>query len=335
MAEEGGQEFPGAGPPGAKPGWYRSKKSGQRRFWDGESWTSLSEVITPFTFEPPVAPVEPPPPVPPPPSGPGGKKVDTRRKVIAASAAAAAVALVIVGAINLSDNPSPVSTATPSPSVASAASPLATTTTFPVDTTLPSDVITAPLDVTNPAVAATNPGAPAVTGAAASGPVVDVAIIGDSISQQAARNMTHTLRQYKLYFDTLGGSKMAEHLSKIEQVASDGQPRYWVIELGTNDVLAGNPNWTSDFANEVTALQGQRCVVFLTVNPRFGVMSSGMNEAIGNAVATHGNFHLLDWGNIEFHNSQWLQSDGIHPTKLGDAELARLVRKAVFGCQGR
>ena len=154
-----------------------------------------------------------------------------------------------------------------------------------------------------------------------------MAIIGDSITALAENNLEHALHQYNVVIDAVGGTTMADHLQKIESIESDGQPRDWVIELGTNDALPepSNPNWATDFANEVTAVQTQRCVVFVTVNPRFGSIALGINGAIAATVATHPNFHSLDWGDIELRKPQWLESDGIHPSKSGIVELTKLV----------
>ncbi len=162
-----------------------------------------------------------------------------------------------------------------------------------------------------------------------------VAIIGDSITALAKTALEHTFHGYDLFIDAVGGTRMADHLPTIERVASDGRPRDWVIELGTNDAVRPpiNVNWASDFADEVTALKGQRCVVFVSVNPKLGPISVGIDDAIAGAVATHPNFHLIDWGDIEFRKPQWLLPDGIHPSKSGIAELARLEHRAVLNCQ--
>lgn len=162
-----------------------------------------------------------------------------------------------------------------------------------------------------------------------------MAIIGDSISALARTALEHTFHGYDLFIDAVGGTRMADHLPTIERVESDGRPRDWVIELGTNDAVRAplNVNWASDFANEVTALKSQRCVVFVSVNPKLGPISVGIDDAIATAVASHPNFHLIDWGDIEFRKPQWLLPDGIHPSKSGIAELARLEHRAVLNCQ--
>jgi lysophospholipase L1-like esterase len=165
-----------------------------------------------------------------------------------------------------------------------------------------------------------------------------VAIIGDSITVLSEAAITHSLHQYHVFMDAVSGTRMADHLGTLEKLASDAQPWDWLIELGTNDALpepATNPNWAADFDNEVTAVQAQRCVVFVTVNPRFAPIGPEIDAAIASAVASHPNFHSLDWGDTEFKKPGWLDSDGIHPSKSGAVELAKLEHKAIRSCQGQ
>jgi lysophospholipase L1-like esterase len=336
MTQEGGQNgFPATGPAGDKPGWYRNRASGQRRYWNGSAWSDLADAITPFTFEPAPPAAPPPPPAEDPPSPPSaaqGRSFDKRTQLIGLSVAAVIVFLAVMGLITLNNKSAPLSTSQSPPSTSL---PSGTTVTTPITTT------TSSLDPTTtsvpPATTTTfpNPGTagPGGTSPLVGNAVTKVAIIGDSISKLAEPDLTHALREYTLVIDAVGGTTMSEHLSTIEAIEGDGQNLDWVVELGTNDALKGNDNWSSDFTNEIGALQTQRCVVLVTVNPRFGPISTGINEGIANAVATHANFHSLDWGNIELRNPQWL-SDGIHPSKSGRAELAKLEHRAILGCQG-
>jgi hypothetical protein len=316
-------------------GWYRDRKTGRRSFWNGVAWTDLADAITPLTLEPePVtpAPLAPPPVVP-------KKAFDRRAKLIAASAAVGVVILAIVlGLVLTNTGTAHVATKTTVPSPASAPGTSATT--------VPTAATTAPLGSTS-TTALTVTGTPGGTGPTVTSPPVtspeisnpegNVAIIGDSITVLLETDLFRVLHHYDLTIDAVKGSTMAYHLPRIEQLTGDGQPRDWVIELGTNDAYHENPNpnWASDFANEVAALQTQRCVVFLTVNPRLGSVASGLNDAIASAVASHPNFHAVDWGDIEFRNPRWLQSDGIHPTKAGALELTKLDHQAIRGCQGQ
>jgi hypothetical protein len=247
-----------------------------------------------------------------------------------AASAAVVLVLAIVGATSANNkkavrlSTSDTVPLTLSPPDTTATTPLSDTTTtlLAATTTAPPTTVIGNLGATSPAVASTSQTS------------VNVAIIGDSISELATPALEHELRHYTLYIDAVGGSRMAAHLPTIERVEGDGLPRDWVIELGTNDALPPpNTNWSSDFANEVGALQDQACVVFLTVNPTLGSVSTGVNEAIANAVASHANFHSIDWGNIEFHRAKWLLYDRLHPSTSGDVEIATLVHKAILGCQ--
>jgi len=338
MTEDGAQTgFPVDGPAGAKSGWYRNKKTGKLRYWNGDTWTDISGAITPFTFEPPkpVPPAasEPPPPLPAP-----RKPIDKRRRLVVLSAAAIVVVLVIVGAVTLGNNKTvnlsttPPAAPTPPLTFEPTTDPFAVTTTDPFAvTTTVSPGETAP--TTTPPLTSGSGGS-GVTSPPTATSAPTVAIFGDSITHNSMSELTRALRHYNLYVDAVSGTTMADHLARIQHVESAGQTPDWLIELGTNDAIRGNPNWGSDFANEVAALQSQPCVVLLTVNPRLGAIGAGINQAIASAVATHPNFHSLDWGDIELNKPQWLLSDGIHPTKSGSAELAKLDRKAILGCPG-
>lgn len=95
MTDEGAPTgFPEGGPPGAKPGWYRNRTTGRRRYWNGTEWVNLVDLITPF----PLASVRPIASSPPPPSSPAApreKPVTGRRKLIAWSALAIVVVAVL------------------------------------------------------------------------------------------------------------------------------------------------------------------------------------------------------------------------------------------------
>ena len=138
--------------------------------------------------------------------------------------------------------------------------------------------------------------------------------------------------------DAVIGTTMADHLRRHRE---DRQRRAAVgLDHRTRDErrvarAVDNPNWAADFANEVAAVQSQRCVVFVTVNPRFGPIGPEIDGAIAGAVATHPNFHSLDWGDIELQKPGWLDSDGIHPSKSGAIELAKLEHKAIRRLSGQ
>jgi lysophospholipase L1-like esterase len=132
------------------------------------------------------------------------------------------------------------------------------------------------------------------------------------------------------------GSIMAEQLPTIESLESSRQqrPDDWIIELGTNDGGSyQNVSWATDFQTEVAAVRSARCVIFVTLSPllaRAGPIGPRINEAITRAVASHPNFHILDWGHIEYLDRRWTSPvDGIHPTPEGSTELASLEAQAL------
>ena len=94
--------FPAGGPDGAKPGWYRSRTTGQRRFWNGTTWNALGDLITPFPVEPPGVPLHrclPRGPLPPAPKA----SISKRWKLLGLSAGSVVVVLVIVFAVIVND----------------------------------------------------------------------------------------------------------------------------------------------------------------------------------------------------------------------------------------
>jgi lysophospholipase L1-like esterase len=153
--------------------------------------------------------------------------------------------------------------------------------------------------------------------------------IGDSITAFTEPRLTSTLRHY--HYTILGspGASMAQMLSQIQSVVANEPSQEWMVELGTNDQGIDNVSWATTFGNEAAALQTQHCVVFVTINPRLGAIATGINGAIDSAVASHANFHVLDWGSIELQNPQWLQAGGIHPSATGQVKLADLERTAL------
>lgn len=341
MPDEGvpGEPAP-AGPVNRKAGWYRDRKTGQRHFWNGVAWTDLSDFVTSYAVEPT------PPKAPDSSPAVADQDLSRRAKIIGTAVTAVvlvAASLLIISLVDPGTAPTSTSDTVASPSFSSNAdSPTgpSVTTTSPFESTTTSSSTSSTTVSGGPQTTSPNGTSLAVAPPPATSevpnPAGNVAIIGDSITELAGHDLDHALRQYDLIIDAVGGTTMADHLQKIESIESDGKPRDWVIELGTNDALPAhaNPNWTTDFANEVAALQTQRCVVFVTVNPHIGTIATGLNGAIAGAVATYANFHSLDWGDIEHRKPQWLDPDGIHPSTSGAAELTRLYRSAIRDCQG-
>ena len=164
-----------------------------------------------------------------------------------------------------------------------------------------------------------------------------VAVVGDSITALAEPQIAATLAgEYSLQISGRSGATIDQQLPTIEgiQHSSDRRPDDWIIELGTNDGGAcQNRNWQADFRNEVAAVRSARCVIFVTLSShltRAGLVGPSLNRAIFQSVAHHLNFHVLDWGNIEYKDPEWTSPrDGIHPTPKGSTELASLEAQAL------
>lgn len=275
--------------------------------------------VTPFTIEPPRSP-------PPAPKSPMTYQTarDGRLKALIGAVALLAVVAAIVLGVVLSNTGSTPARRVTRPTAAPADAPISSSSA-----SAPSSSIS-PSTTNDSRIGASV--TPTSTIADATGTPHSVVLVGDSITARAEPDIEQALRAYRVVPDGIDGSTMAQHLGTITSIEAKGGPYAWVIELGTNDAIGANADWASNFSNEVSALEGQPCVVFVTVDPKLGPISTGIDQAITSAVASHPNFHTLDWGNIEFRKPHWLISDGIHPSRTGEAELARLEHKAVLNC---
>jgi hypothetical protein len=155
-----------------------------------------------------------------------------------------------------------------------------------------------------------------------------VAVVGDSITVFTAADIVRDFHNYTLEVSGAAGTTMAERLPTVEAFAATN-PWAFIVELGTNDALLSVPGWQVAFQNEVNALEGQRCVVLLTLPDTLGAEAVGIDQAITYATWLHSNFHALNWGVIGYSHPKWVRSDGIHPTGLGSKRLAQLEIQTV------
>jgi hypothetical protein len=151
-----------------------------------------------------------------------------------------------------------------------------------------------------------------------------VFVIGDSITDLTAPDLTRSLKRYSYVIDATVGITMASSLPIIQHAVATTPKQYWVIELGTNDY--NNPNAEQAFTNEINTVSGQSCVVLVTGSPLLGKIESTLDARMWALAASDRTFHVLDWGTIEFRNPKWLSNDVVHPTVKGQAKLASLER---------
>jgi hypothetical protein len=155
-----------------------------------------------------------------------------------------------------------------------------------------------------------------------------VTVVGDSITYRSRAQIETALSpEYRVTLDSRSGSHIAQWLPTIEEIIRTTARHDWVIELGTNDLLT--PAWASPLAQEIKDLRHQRCVIFVTVDPRVVPQAETFDAALAAAVAMHPHLHILDWGDIEWDNPTWLEPDEIHPTPAGSAELAHLEAQSL------
>lgn len=165
-------------------------------------------------------------------------------------------------------------------------------------------------------------------------PRQSIAIVGDSISYLTMPSTNEVFSaDYRVSDATYPGVEMSTMLPQVKALAAT-DPTAMIVELGTNDARENNPNWRAAFTAEESVLLSQQCVVLVTVSPRLGPIATGIDTSIDYAALTHSQFHVLDWGNIEFKVPAWLKPDHIHPTTTGSMVLARLELQTVRkGCQ--
>ncbi len=157
--------------------------------------------------------------------------------------------------------------------------------------------------------------------------------VGDSITTLATGDIQSDLSpSYAWQVDGKNGFTMAEQLPALEAIDNDpqGAPADWIVELGTNDAdFHQNPNWQTDYDNEINAVSEASCVILVTVSPVLGFngpLAPDLNNAMRETAASDPTkYHVLDWGNIEYENPAWVSNqDDIHETPAGAQELASL-----------
>ena len=174
-----------------------------------------------------------------------------------------------------------------------------------------------------------------------------VAVVGDSITALGEPVLEAQLgSDHDLSVDGDFGARIADRLPAIEDVAA-GRPDQVVVNLGTNDAVAGTPVDRVALAIEevLSTLEGVECVHVVTVAEQLsdrGTSVAGqaalVNDILAQAAGRHPNAHVVDWGAaqgaaaVRRDDPMALLSDGVHPDAEGQEVLAEAYERAVAGC---
>lgn len=174
----------------------------------------------------------------------------------------------------------------------------------------------------------------------------DVAFIGDSITAQIAPKLEDQLRADPDRVRATPGIRLDEMVGVAKEV-SGLEPPQVIINLGTNDVMAGEttaPN-IDELNRMLDLFPKARCIHLVTINEH---MYSNKVDAHGGAVAfnnelrkaaaSHPNVKLIDWAAIVNDYDAGSKPDGpitfdtVHPTEYGMQRLVDAYRAAIDDC---
>ena len=142
---------------------------------------------------------------------------------------------------------------------------------------------------------------------------------GDSMLVGSIPAMKYYFNGIRL--DARSNRQWAEGLAAVQAKGADNR-RAVVLALGTN---AGTDRAALEKA--ITALGPRRMIVLVTEHGGFARVASD-NAALREVAAAHENVALADWDAALQGTSGQLQSDGIHPSRVGQHLFAKTVRAA-------
>lgn len=173
-----------------------------------------------------------------------------------------------------------------------------------------------------------------------------VAVIGDSITSQAAPELRQTLSPlYDLSVTATPGRTFESELADA-RAALARHPDQVVVNLGSNDVLNRVPWETTRaaMAQLFDAIAPGTCVHVVTVNERFysteadqRTRAEQINDELFRIAAARG-YHFIDWSAlvIEAYDAGEpdgrLFTDSVHPSAVGQRKLAEAYRASLAEC---
>jgi len=171
-----------------------------------------------------------------------------------------------------------------------------------------------------------------------------VAVIGDSITFLAAPDIQSGLAAQGDHVLLTGriGYTAAQLAPDVAKFAAQ-HPRVVLFELGTNDVSQSITGATSAAAYEQVMTGylhdfGDACLIATTVSSHRGDATMDRTAVAINAWLRAHFAHLVDWDTYEWTQRQTGHPivetvDYVHPTKVGQQDLARLDAAAIRSCR--
>jgi hypothetical protein len=179
------------------------------------------------------------------------------------------------------------------------------------------------------------------------GPTDDVALVGDSITEQSESTLHAELDgSFHVRVRGRGGYRIEEMEPYAIELATT-KPEQVIINLGSNDALK---SWPIDKSVQalrrlIKDFEGTRCLHLVTVNeamvndrvPDLSARAAALNGEIRRIAATE-NFNVIDWSRAVADNVKagspggGVTSDSIHPTVQGQKLLAGLYKTALGTC---
>jgi len=177
---------------------------------------------------------------------------------------------------------------------------------------------------------------------------VHIGVVGDSITYDAEAAITNTLSpNYAVDVNGAPGYTIGGQLPAIEAMMNYGSPppRDWIFNLGTDDAIQAGfghaTGWKTDLAMALQLMNyDSSCVILVTITINadsyvggVGTVAVQINAALEHAAAANpAKVKIIDWAALVAQNPGWLEPDGIHPSALGQQELAHLYRVALQSC---
>ncbi len=160
----------------------------------------------------------------------------------------------------------------------------------------------------------------------------DIIIIGDSISVGSEEEFHDALPLDNVTVVATSGIRLRGQRDAIEFAAA-AEPDVLVIELGTNDVPMGEPEFLDEIDDVLAETDSLACVRWVTVYaPNFEEEVAAINDHLHDAAESHENLELVDWFQMVQDDPDLLSDDGLHPNDAGSVALAEAVAASTSTC---